>query len=192
MSGRVNPIDNPAAWDTVVIAGQSWPGLAKIEGDPSLPYTWDVKEGRGADGATTTLTGTASTEFAVVFYLWTRAHFVAWDLFRTLLKYNTSALGGLIPSPLALRAFDFYHPSLADIDVMRVCTKRIGAIQYEGDGMWTAKVELLKYGPPPKRPAIATPAGTLLDSPGGQPDPKVVAKQSELAKALAAMKAAGG
>ena len=53
MSGDIDPINNPSAWDTVTIGSQVSPGLCKVS-DFKSKNEWDIKKGKGTLGATIT------------------------------------------------------------------------------------------------------------------------------------------
>ncbi len=65
-----DPIWNPHAWDIVSLLGEDAPGLAHVS-EPSRDYEWDVKVGRGTNGATTTFIGFQPAKFSVKWEIWT-------------------------------------------------------------------------------------------------------------------------
>jgi hypothetical protein len=163
MSGAVNPIDNPQAWDFVTIASIDSPGVCEV-GECKRKHDYDVKKGKGTSGATTTFTGKPPATFSIKFKLWTPAHFTAWDAFRPLLKYD--------PTKKAAQAFDIYHPALADVDVKSVITESIGSIVHEGGQLYSLTVEFMEYFPASKTSAVSTPSGSQSNGPtyvGGAP-----------------------
>ncbi len=155
MSGNLDPITNPQAWDVIIIAGQTSPGFCEV-GEFKRAHEWDVKKGKGVFGATTTFVGRPPAKGTIKFYLWRPSDFVAWDTFRKLLKYD--------PTKTTVSAVDIFHPSLADIDVKSVVTESIGNIVHEGQQMYSISVELLEYFPPPKISAVATPSTSKTGS----------------------------
>lgn len=178
-SEAVNPIENPQAWDIVYIGQVPCPGYCKV-GEFPRSYEWDVKKGKGTQGATTTFVGKPPTKGSITFYLWTAQHFKEWAVFRPLLKYD--------PTKKSVQAVDIYHPSLADIDVNSVVTEEIGNIIHEGEQMYSIKVDFLEYFPAPKKSAVGTPSGSTSTqkgtTPGTPPDPIADAQQKEIAALL--------
>jgi hypothetical protein len=192
MSADVNPLENPQVWDAIEIGGVEAPGVCKL-GTVKREYEWDVKKGKGSAGATITFVGRPPVKFSVTFYLWTVDHFTEWDDFRPLLKYT--------PTKKAVQAIDIWHPALADIECNSVVCEGIGAIEHDGDGLYSCSVDFLEYWPPPKASAVSTPS-TSATSPGagsgssGAPpgvpqDPALVAAQNGFGDALGDAKSLG-
>lgn len=181
-SGALNPIENPAAWDVVIVGQATSPGHCKI-GEIKRGFEFDVKKGKGALGATITFVGRPPAKCAITFYLWLPQHFTDWDKFRPMLKYD--------PTKKAVQAIDIYHPSLADIELNSVVVESIGNIVHEGQQYYSIVVEFLEYFPPPKKSAVGTPTGSRPRSdPSGASgstssgDPVADAQQKEIAALL--------
>lgn len=176
MSGSVDPISQPQAWDVVRVGQSTNPGLALV-GEIKRKHEWDVKKGKGTFGATTTFVGRPPATASVEFLLWQPAHFVAWDTFRALLKYD--------PTKKAIQAVDVYHPAWADVDFKSVVTESIGSIIHKGKGLYSITVDFLEYFPAPKRSAVSTPTASQSTqsgtTPGEQPDPIGDAQQKQVA-----------
>src|SRR5262249_22088049 len=122
-------------------------------------HEWDIKKGKGTLGGTVTFVGRPPAKGSIIFYLWTPAHFTAWDKFRAILKFD--------PTKKTVQAVDIFHPSLADIEVKSVVTESIGNIVHEGQQLYSITVDFLEYFPPPKTPAIGTPTGSKSNSKSG-------------------------
>lgn len=148
MSGAINPIRNPEAWDKIEIGQTESPGSCKLSGFKRA-NEWDLKKGKGTVGATATYVGKPPAKGTVTFYLWTEDHFNQWDAFRPLLKYD--------PTKKVVQAVDIWHPSLADIDVNSVIVEDIGAIEHEGKQLYSIVVTFIEYFPAPKKSAVGTP-----------------------------------
>ena len=156
--GQNNPLDNPAIWDFVTIAGVNSPGVIK---DGALSewkrqHEWDVKKGKGTVGATITFTSKPPAEGSITWYLWLPEHFAAWDDFLPLLQYD--------PTKKQAQAVDIYHPALDAIDVHSVVTTKIGNVMYEGKGLYSITVDFLEYFPAPNQNATGTPTGDFHDT----------------------------
>lgn len=185
----LNPIDDPRAFDSVIIAGKESPGLAQV-GEVSREYEWDVKVGKGAFGSTTTFTGRVPAKFSVMFTLWTQQHFSDWEDFVSRLKYDPTKIR-YNPDTLfvsGVSAVDIFHPVLVNLDVNSVVVQKIGGLVHKGRGVYTASIDFLEYYPPPKISVVATPAGsTPVD--GLAPDPAQQALESQVSALLTEAKA---
>jgi len=180
-SGAIDPINNPEAWDTLRVGQTISPGVAEI-GDIKTKNEWDVKKGKGVYGSTLTFVGRPPSHFSVTFKLWTADHFVKWDLFRPLFKYD--------PAKKAIQAIDVYHPALADIELTSVVCEGVGAVHHEGGGLYTIVVDFIEFFPAQKTSAVGTPGGSTPGKglnngkvPGG--DPIADAQQAEIARLAA-------
>jgi hypothetical protein len=147
-SGFVDPFNYGAQWNVVVIAGQISPGLA-IVGEAKRKNTWDQKNAKGMLGTVLTYAGKPAAKFSVEFQLWTLDHFVAFEQFRTILKYD--------PTKTTAQALDIFHPSLADIDIYSVVTEEIGNIVHKGQGLYSCTISFIEFLPTPKASAVSTP-----------------------------------
>jgi hypothetical protein len=158
MSSEIlDPFYVPQAWDVVVIGGVVSPGVCKV-GEFKRTHEWDIKKGKGTVGATVTFVGRPPAKGTIDFQLWTRDHFVQWGAFRPILKYD--------PTKKSVQAVDIYHPSLADIDINSVVVEEIGNIVHEGNGLYSVKLSLLEYFPPPKLSSVSTPTGAAATASG--------------------------
>lgn len=172
----LDPIRNPQAWDRVRIGGVDSPGICTLSGF-SRTSEFDVKKGKGSQGATLTFVQRPPTEGTIKFQLWLAEHFDLWVPFRKTLKYT--------PTKKAITAIDIFHPSFADIDLHSVVCKDIGAIEHEGGGLYSISISLIEYFPPPKASAVSTPsgygAGQNTNNPSGKPDTSAEdAKQEQI------------
>lgn len=178
-SAALNPLENATDWDTVQIGLKTSPGICTISG-AERKFGWDIKKGKGTLGGTLTFNESPPVEFSIEFELWEPSHFVEWDTFRTLFKYD--------PTKKSTTAIDIYHPSLADLDIKSVVCKSLGAIEHKGKQLYSVKVDLIEYHPPPKKSAVSTPDTSKpnANTPGigKQPDPIADAQQAEIQKLL--------
>lgn len=165
-SGTLNPLAdysppilaNPNRWDIVVIGGNICPGYVEISGF-ERKWNWDTKTGKGAQGTTNTYTGKPAVEGELTFYLWTGLHFLQWEQFRPLFKYD--------PTKKTTQAIDIFHPSLADLDIKSVVCQSVGPIKHVGNNLYACHVKLIEYVPPPKAAAVATPTGSKTGAGAG-------------------------
>ena len=154
----ISPFVNSAAWDVIVVGGVTCPGYCKLD-KVARKNEFDRKKGKGTQGETLTYVQKPAAEIKVTFYLWTTAHFVSWDSFRQLLKYD--------PTKKSVEAIEIYHPALADLEIHSVVTASLGVINHEGKGLFTVEVDLIEYFPPAKKSATSTP-----DKSNSATDPK--------------------
>jgi hypothetical protein len=183
----VDPITDPSAWSAIEIAGVEYP-YVDVTGF-AREIDWDKKRGKGAKGATTTYTGENVSSGKVIFYAWEVQHFKWFSTILVLLKYD--------PTKKTTQAAQIWHPALVENDINTVVAEKIGIWEHQGNGMYQRVVDFVEYRPPPPTSAVATPAGAATGdgtpgaTPGTQPDPAIVAAQSELKQALADAKALG-
>lgn len=176
-----DPINNPQDWDYVIIGGTKSPGICKVSGF-SRKNEWDIKKGKGTIGATLTYVGKPPAKGKILWTLWRPEHFIQWQAFRPLLKYD--------PTKKNVVAVDIFYPSLDDLDIHSVVCEDLGGIEHQGMQLYTIEAEFTEYFPPPKKSAVSTPDGSKATStkkntsPGAQPDPISDAKQAEIAKLL--------
>lgn len=186
----LSPLTYPQDWDTCTVQGVRSPGIIPKKGISGLDRVnkWDVKEGKGTKGATTTYVGRPPIPFSVKFWLWLDRHFAEWDKFSSVLKYDPT-------KKAPAEAVSFYHPMAADeaIGVSQVVVTKVGGLIEEDDnGLYSRSVDFLEYAPSPPTNATATPKSTSYAagksdpnaSPGTQPDPAITKLQQQ-AKQLA-------
>lgn len=198
---NINPLEKAEQWHFFTIAGVRSPGGA-IVGEGKRKHEWDVKRGKGAQGATMTYVGIAPMDFSVTVQLWDAGdrgdvyypdldHFALWDAFLPLLKYD--------PTKKTPTAIDFYHPSFEGLGLRSVVCESVSNLQHKGKGLYEVKLDFLEYIPPPPSSAVATPSSSdsQTRNPGKTgpvgtvPDPAVVGAQAELDTALAKAKEKG-
>ncbi len=183
----IDPIQDPAAWDAVELAGVEWPycevsGFVRENG-------WDVKKGKGAYGSTLTFVGLEPVKGSVKFYAWESKHFTDFGQILQLLKYD--------PAKKTPQAVEIYHPALVEVEVTQVVATKIPPWNHDGEGMYTREIEFIEYRPAPKTSAVATPSNAATSDPnkspssGLQPDPAIKAANDEFNKALSDAKNLG-
>ena len=161
----MNPHEYSELYDSILLAGVLSPGVVKLSGH-KRSEKWDVKDGDGQDGASTTRKGRVPTAFTATFALVVDPaagvdEFVEWDGFLEVLRTPVS---GKDP-----KALDIYHPDLAELEITSVVVQDIGGKVHDGKGGATVTVTFLPYSPPKKKPA-ANPSGSK-GSKGGKEDP---------------------
>ena len=170
-----NPIDHEELYDAIILGGVRSPGLVTLSGH-DRNEKWDVKEGNGQGGASTTYKGEQIAQFTASFYLVLDPtqgvdDFAAWEEFAQVIR---STVAG--KKPLAL---DIYHPDLLANDILSVCKASIGGMVHDGKGGATVAVKFIEYRPP--KPKAGSPKGSsgkagAGTTGGGPPDPNAAAK----------------
>ena len=180
----INPLDFPLDWNRVTVAGLTWGldvalGAYCIVSGADREYKYDVKEGKGTKGATTTFTNVSPAKFQIKYFMWAFDHFVGWDVFVLLHRYD--------PTKKAAQAYDIYHPALAANEIKSVVTAKIGQPNYveggEGMGMTSITVDYLEYFPAGKSSAVSTPNGSSGNAPKWVPAPPAGDKPDPIAEA---------
>ena len=196
VAGSGSPWKNPAAWDTIKIAGvyygwgaptntdaNSIGGKVRIRG-ARRTYRIDAKEPKGQDGFVTTYRGVKSDPFDVIFYIWTPDQY---DYF------SDSILPALFYSgvknsqnPSGIQALEIYHPILSNLSIGSVEVVHVGGIEPQEDGpnMFTCTIHVREYLPPPPQNTTATPKGNKSvnqpTTPGLVARPAVAANQATI------------
>lgn len=179
MAVQVDPISNPQAWDVVLLAGVTCPFVCEISGFERAD-DWDQKKGKGSLGATLTYTGRPAAEGQIEFFATTAAHFLAWNTFLPLLRYD--------PTKKVVKPVDIYHPALADVGINSVVAKSVGPWMHKGKQLYARMVKFIEYFPPPAAAAVSTPTGAVTNAPsktpGTQPPDADAALQAQIAALL--------
>lgn len=139
--------------DQVYVNGVKSPGVCFLTGF-NRNQGFDVKTGKGTEGATITMVKKPPIEGDIKFLIWTQDQFEAWTVFRTLLKYD--------PTKKSVTPISVYHNSLTDIDAFQFVCGDIGAYEIEGEpgqGLYSITIHLIEYFPVPKKASIGTPTG---------------------------------
>jgi hypothetical protein len=161
-----DPISHPYLYDSIVLDGVTSPGVVTPEGH-ERGQRWDIKEGDGQDGGSTTRKGTSLAQFTLVFDLVNDPErgnqLAAWDLFQPVIERSTSGA-----APVALR---IEHPDLARVQITEVVNGGIGGMVHDGKGGATVKVKLLEY-----RPAKAKGGAPTANKAADPNDPNAAAK----------------
>jgi hypothetical protein len=148
--GQNSPISEPSSWDYCLVAGTECPGWCEVSGWVRS-WGWQEKRGKGVQGTTLTYTGKPSAKGTIKFYLTTDEDFEDWDTFYPLFKYD--------PTRQTIQGIDIKHPALQALGIKACVCEDIGQPEHEGLALWSITVKLIEYAPPPKAPAVATPAG---------------------------------
>jgi len=130
--------DDPLSWDTLKVAGQAFPGLAKVKA--TRKYKLDQKNTGGADGATLTGLGHMPAEVKVSVRIWEDAH---WDALA-------DAIALLIPKPHKGRPapVDVYHPALKVLGIKSLYFTGVSAPEEAGmPQLYQLELEAVEFLP---------------------------------------------
>lgn len=138
----MNPIDNPTAYDHLVIAGEPTPGVMTWTKEPERDGGWTVQAGKGADGATLEKDGAKPLECGVALYLFRDRRkgidgFAAWDAYRPRLL--------VCDADGKEQALDVYHPLLEELGASSFIIKVRGGLVPDGKGGGSVKLTLLEH-----------------------------------------------
>ncbi len=143
-----NPIQIPAIYEQLVVAGELSPGVCEVSGF-ARSWDWDVKKAKGSSGASATLQGEALAKGKVKFLLWEPEHFDQWATFRELLVRGQQQK--------KIEALDVLHPVLTDLGIFSLVVEDIGQLTKGSRGLYSITVSFLEYRPP--KAAGGSPSG---------------------------------
>ena len=143
MPREPNPIDDEDLFNSLELGGTNSPGIVKSITGHDRNITWDVKEGSGQKGASSTLKAVPLRVITVTFYLATEADIGGWPTFRALCLSTTSG-----KKPIAL---DVYHPDLSVVGISSVVLASMGGPVHDGRGGQTIAVQFQEYAPPKRK-----------------------------------------
>lgn len=144
------PYDLDEELSCIILGTTRSPGVVKLSGH-DRDKKWDVKEAKGATGASSALEGDPIGQFEATFTLAGDevdglTDFDEWEDFQRLIESTTSG-----PTPVAL---PIYHPDLARNRFTEVVSGGVGGMVHDGQGGATIKVKFLEYKPPKPKPAV--------------------------------------
>ncbi len=143
----VAPYRDPQSYDCPIVAGQRWPGAARVSGCERT-YEWQINKGKGKSGATTNYQGEGLAEPEITFVLWegydgeSRCdYFAEWERYKVVFD---------IPDQGDPPALPIEHPQFALAKIGPCSVKKVGDLQFQADGSATVTVKLLQFKPPKK------------------------------------------
>ncbi len=184
-SALLDPIDNPGAWDVLLVENVPTPGwIADISGF-GLKTGWDVKTGKGAKGASITLTNQPPSKGSITWViggLTARLQFSQWAEFLPRFKYAPDRNA-------STNAVAVYHLSLADLGITSVVVEEILPWKHMGRKRYERKIDFIVWTPPPVQSIVSTPTRASETSgasvKGSPPDPISDEIQRRIARHLA-------
>lgn len=173
-SAGLNPINDASSCHFITISGVPSPGAIPVDGIHGFEREtgWDVKKGKGTQGATLTLKTFPPITGSVAFQLWLPEHFIQWTSFVEILRYNPAKKP---TSSSSADALDIWHPSFDDIKLTKVVTHKISPWRHTGRGMYIATIDFIEWQEPPAVSVVSTTntskPDVKSDTPGSLPDP---------------------
>jgi len=141
------PEDQPETWDTLLLAGTIFPGLAKVtcKGGDKI----DVKDAPGADGESTTFQGQKARDGTIQIRVWTAQQWS--DLEDLITNVLEPAKGKKEPLFVA-------HAVTATRQVANIYVEDIDGPTFDDGKRWIdVKIKWRQYRPPPPKPVTKTP-----------------------------------
>ena len=177
----VDPISQPEAYDSVSFSGIAY-GYCEVTGF-EREYEWDIKQGRGVQGATCTFVGQHLATGTIKFLAWEKAHFDSFKAILAIIKYDPR-------KKATTQAVQIWHPAIIENDINAVVAKKLGKWEHDGSGLYSRTVEFLEFKPPPKINVTTTP---LTSTPNETKvlDPALKSAKDEFDVALKDAKALG-
>lgn len=132
-----SPIDEPEAWDTLVIGGLSFSGAFEFSGD-LLTRKLDRRHSAGRDGARIRDRGYDLATIKLNLRLWEPKHFVELEALVRLLFPRGADVA-------RRAAYACAHPALALAGITEVYARTMGALSQTSPTLWTTEIELVEY-----------------------------------------------
>jgi hypothetical protein len=159
----VAPSVDPVAWAQPIVNGRRWLGDCRVTGCDSV-YPWEVKKGKGTDGATTSPQGKDLAKPKITFRFWRGwREGEYWDGYAAWAEYRAAIEP---PANGEQSAIVVEHPKFSLAKIRGVVIEKIGdTVDTEG-GYGEATVEFLEYRKP-KKAATGAPKGASKGSGAG-------------------------
>ena len=180
-SPTLSPISNANEWIVFTLGGETSPGTIALGGVKGFKRatSWDIKKGKGTQGATLTIKDIPPVEGSFTLNLVTDLDFARWDVFVTeVLSIN--------PKQQETTGLTVFYPGFSSIGLTQVVVKHYTVPEeVGGKRKYQVTIELIEWQPPPSTSVVSTVSGTAPDKGGGNapppPDPRVVALQAQIA-----------
>lgn len=178
-TSTLSPISNANDWMFFTLAGVNSPGTIALGGVHGFKREtgWDIKKGKGTQGATLTLKDVPPVEGKFILNLITDVDFA---------NYDTFVLQVLSISPTIQKAqgLTIFYPALSSIGLTQVVVKHYTAPHEAGKRKYQVEIEILEWQPPPASSVVSTASATKPDGSAKGPtpqDPRIAALQAQIA-----------
>lgn len=153
-------------WDYMTIGGDKTPGVIEVTGSVVLAHT--KSKPSGSHGARVTITGKDPQEIDATLYLWRPKQWDAWQALRKKVCGSDR---------LTAKAYDVYHPALADLEVKSaIVLVRSAPVRGRVAGERSIRLRLIEFFPPPATkqrargaPATVTPGASVNEAFSSEP-----------------------
>jgi hypothetical protein len=186
-SATLDPIRNSNTWAKFQLKGQLSAGTIPKGGVKGFKREtgWDIKKGKGTQGATLTLKDQPPAKGSFTLQLFTPQDFADWDTF---------VLGvlSLDAKQQQAQGLAIYYPALSSVGVTTVVVSHYTAPEHQGKGMYHVTIDLIEWSSPPPVNVTSTATSTAPDSDPTTPppvNPELVALQATIALLNQAAKA---
>jgi hypothetical protein len=149
MPREPDPVNDDELYNSLELGGKFSPGVVTISGH-NRKIEWDVKNGSGQSGASTTLKSIPPVEISCAFFMATGEQFALWPEWR---DHVNSTISGKTP-----KAMDAYHPDLAANGITSLVLSEFGGVVHDKKGGQTITIKFQEYKAP--KPKGGTPAGS--------------------------------
>jgi len=145
---------------------------------------WDIKKGKGTQGATLTLKDMPPCHGSFTLQLFKDQDFADWDTFVV------QALS-ISPTQQKAQGLTVFYPAFSSIGLTQVVVAHYAAPEHVGKGLYHAVIDLIEWQPPPAASVVSTPSSTAPDksSSGTPPDPRITQLQAQIGLLNQALKA---
>lgn len=145
-------------WDTLIMAGNTWPGLATISGS-GVKRRIDAKKTKGKDGAILKDNGLDLASISISLRIWTAEH---WQRFNELLPTVHPKRKGGVRTPT-----EIVHPQCNMLGIKAIYISQIQIPDLDrSTGIMTIDFTAIEWVPAP--PVVKRAAGTFGGGPGDQ------------------------
>jgi len=169
------------AWIQATLSGVPTPGTIARDGMRGFERKtgWDIKKGKGVQGATLTLKDAPPVVGSVTLQLVTAQDFSDYDDF-------VEQVLSLSPTAQSANGLSWYYPEHSAIGLTTVVVQHYTGPKNKGGGMYHATFELLEWSPPPAVSIVKTVAATSPDNPESvvapkPQDPRIAAREAQIA-----------
>jgi hypothetical protein len=143
------PSAEPEAWDTLLLAGRIWPGIAKVKVRGGRKI--DRKPAPGAHGEKITAQGAKARDVDITIRCWTREQWS--ELEDAIATIDPERDQKKNPEPLFIA-----HPATATRGVANIFVENIEGPDWDR-GYMTVHISAVEYFPSPKKNATSSPTG---------------------------------
>lgn len=137
-----SPYAQPDLWDTVILAGVIFLGLAVVGGD-ALGVDLDVTKSSGRDGSRVRDKGVKPGKVKITLRFWDEVTWVSWDALLPVIDPRRQ-VGRRTP-------VDVSYPALTQRNVTRVYIETIGLVEWKDDGTGSVVVNAIEFREPSAR-----------------------------------------